>query len=430
VAATTNRLIAAVRGCCLSIPDKRQGRNAIYAMADFGMAAFSAFFMQSPSFLAHQRHLAAGQGRSNCQTLFAMDRIPCDNQIRAMLDPVEPEQFHPAFAAALAELQRSGAIDQLRVLGGHLLIALDGSEYYCSTELHCPNCSTRKRSNGAVEYHHALLAATLVCPGHNRAVPLEPEFIVPQDGQDKQDCESRAMRRWLTAHGARYARLKPVYLGDDLYSRQPTCQAVLDAGAHFIFVCKPASHQTIEEYRTGVALEELTTRVKLRGKWGRHRYRWLSGVPLRDGDDALKVNWFMIEILDPAGKVTYRNSFITDFPVGRDAVAELAACGRARWKVENEAFNTLKTKGYHLEHNFGHGQQNLSTVLATLNLLAFACHTVCELAGQAWQAAMRATATRQGFFQHLRAITTYLLFPSWDHLLATLAFTRPPPLGP
>jgi hypothetical protein len=43
----------------------------------------------------------------------------------------------------------------------------------------------------------------------------------------------------------------------------------------------------------------------------------------------------MIEILDPAGKVTYRNSFITDFPVGRDAVAELAACGRARWKVES-----------------------------------------------------------------------------------------------
>jgi hypothetical protein len=116
---------------------------------------------------------------------------------------------------------------QLRVLSGHLLIALDGSEYYGSTELHCPNCSTRKRGKGEVEYHHSLLAATLVCPGHNHAVPLEPEFIVPQDGHEKQDCESRAMRRWLAAHGARYARLKPVYLGDDLYSRQPTCQAVL-----------------------------------------------------------------------------------------------------------------------------------------------------------------------------------------------------------
>lgn len=428
--AVADRLIAAVRRCCLSIPDKRQGQNTTYDMADFGMAAFSAFFMQSPSFLAHQRHLSAGQGRSNCQTLFAMDRIPGDSQIRAMLDPVEPAQFHPAFADALAELEQTGVIDKLRVLNGHVLIALDGSEYYCSTKHHCVNCSTRKRSNGEVEYHHSLLAATLVCPGHNSAVPLEPEFIIPQDGHDKQDCESRAMRRWLVAHAARYARLRPVYLGDDLFSRQPTCQAVLDAVAHFIFVCKPTSHQTIEEYRAGIVLEELIKRAKVRGKWGTHRYRWLSDVPLRDGDNALTVNWFMIEILDPAGKVTYRNSFITDLPVGPDNVADLAAGGRARWKVENEAFNTLKTKGYHLEHNFGHGQQNLSTVLATLNLLAFACHTVCQLVGQAWQAAMRAAGTRQGFFQRLRAITTYLLFPSWDHLLATLAFARPPPLGP
>jgi hypothetical protein len=106
-------------------------------------------------------------------------------QIRAMPDPVEPGQFGPAFAAALGELEQSGAIDQLRVLDGHVLIALDGSEYYCSTELHCPNCSTRKRTNGTMEYHH-VLAGTLVCPGHNQAVPLEPEFIVPQDGHEKQ----------------------------------------------------------------------------------------------------------------------------------------------------------------------------------------------------------------------------------------------------
>jgi len=144
----------------------------------------------------------------------------------------------------------------------------------------------------------------------------------------------------------------------------------------------------------------------------------------------MTVNWLMIEITNAAGAVTYRNSFITDLPVGRDSVVELAACGRARWKIENEAFNTLKTKGYNLEHNFGHGKQHLAAVLATLNLLAFACHTVCELAEQTWQAAMRTTGTRQGFFQHLRTITSYLVFPSWDHLLETLAFIRPLPLGP
>ncbi|MGH7121667.1 MAG: ISNCY-like element ISAtsp9 family transposase, partial [Acetobacteraceae bacterium] len=130
---------------------------------------------------------------------------------------------------------------------------------------------------------------------------MEPEFIVPQDGHEKHDCESRAMQRWLAAHDACCARLRPVYLGDDLYWRQPTCQPVLDAAAHFIFVCKPASHPTIEECRTGIELAELTTRAKLRGTSGRHRYRWLSDVPLRDGDDVPKVNRFAIEILDPAG---------------------------------------------------------------------------------------------------------------------------------
>jgi hypothetical protein len=97
-----------------------------------------------------------------------------------------------------------------------------------------------RAGTGQTEYLHSLLAATLVAPGHSRVVPLESEFVVPQDGHDKQDCESRAARRWLAAHGARYAPLEPVYLGDDLFARQPLCQAVQQAGGHFLFVCKPA----------------------------------------------------------------------------------------------------------------------------------------------------------------------------------------------
>ena len=92
-------------------------------------------------------------------------------------------------------------------------------------------------------------------------------------------------------------------------------------------------------------------------------------MPLRDGRDALTVNWLEIEVRNPAGQVTYRNSFFTDLPVDRDTVAELAACGRARWKIENETFNVLKISRYHLEHSFGHSKQNLPALLVTLNLL-------------------------------------------------------------
>ena len=399
-------------------------------MADFALAAFAPFFMQSPSFLAHQRHLKTGQGRSNCETLFGIRNIPGESQIRAKLDPIEPSIFHPMFADILAELEQSGGLKEMRCLDDRLRIAFDGTEYHVSDKIHCPNCSHRKRGKSGTEYFHAMLAATIVAPGHNRAVPLEPEFITPQDGRGKQDCESRAVRRWLAAHGARHARLRPVYLGDDLFSRQPICEAVLESGGHFLFVCKPDSHKAIEDFRTGLVLDTLTRRVRRAKKWVTHKYQWLTGVPLRGDEKAITVNWLMIEILNDAGDAAYRNSFITDLDVTADNVADLAAGGRARWKIENETFNVLKTKGYNLEHNFGHGKQNLSAVLAILNLLAFACHTVCDLGGRAWRAARREHVTRQGFFQSLRTITTYLVFPCWDDLLETMAFTRPPPRGP
>jgi hypothetical protein len=184
-----------------------------------------------------------------------------------------------------------------------------------------------KRSGGTIEYFHTLMAAMLVAPGHSRVVPLEPEFVVPQDGHDKQDCET--------------------------------------------------------------------------------------------------VNWLMIEIRNPAGEVTYRNSFVTDLPADRDTVVELTACGRARWKIENESFNSLKTKD-----NFGHGKQHLSAVRAILNLLAFAFHTVAELTHDLWLQAINKAGARRRFFEHLRSIRVYLVFPSWQNLLTTLAFAHPPSQPP
>lgn len=425
-----SRLLGSLRECSASLPDKRRGANTQYTMADIGLAAFSVFFTQSPSFLAHQRQLEQGQGRSNCQTLFGMTAIPCDNHIRAMLDPVAPAALFPVFGTAICELERSGGLAEFRRLGDHVLIAFDGTEYFRSAKLHCPRCSSRTRGGGKKDYFHALLAATVVAPGHSRVVPLEPEFIVPQDGHDKQDCESRAVRRWLSAHAPRYARLHPVYLGDDLYSCQPICQAVREVGGHFLFVCKPDSHPTLQEYLAGIDLPVHEQRIKRGRQRFVYRYRWLCDLPLRDGADALNVNWLSIEIVNPAGEITYRNSFITDLSVDRTNVAALADCGRARWKIENESFNTLKTKGYHLEHNFGHGKDSLSAVLATLNLLAFAFHTICDLAEHLWRRAVHAQGRRTRFFEALRSLTVFWVFPSWDDLIATLAFAKPPPVPP
>jgi len=417
-------LIRALREACAGLFDRRMGKNVHYSMIDIGMAAFAVFFMQSPSFLAHQRRLeeGSGRGRSNCHTLFEMERIPCDNHIRATLDPVDPKSFFPVFHTAFKALEEGGGLKDFRRLNGRVLIAFDGTEYFRSEAISCTNCSTRERKGGKVEYFHTLLSATLVAPGHNRVVPLPPEFVAPQDGSEKQDCENRAARRWLKAHGAHYAKLDPIYLGDDLYSRQPICEDVLASGGHFLFVCKPTSHKTLYEWLAGVEVPQRVVARK-RGKTRvTHTYRWMEGVPLRDGDDAMTANWLEIAIADAKGNVTYRNSFITDLPVNAENVADLAAAGRARWKIENETFNVLKTKGYNLEHNFGHGKENLAAVLATLNLLAFTFHTVAELTEELWHKALQTAGTRIGFFSKMREVVALLVVSSWQDLFEILTF--------
>ena len=427
---TLEHLISDLRGVCADLPDRRQDpqTGCTYTMADIGLSAFSLFFMGSPSFLAHQRILAQGHGRSNCETLFGMRAIPSDNYIRLMLDGASPAAFDGLFFNALERVADTGALAPFQRLGGRVLVPLDGTEHFCSRKIKCEQCSHRRRSDGGTEHFHAFLGASLVAPGHKQVLPLPPEFIAPQDGAEKQDCERNAAKRWLGKHGAALARYRPIYLGDDLFACQPIITAIRDAGGSFILTCKPSSHPTIAEYISGAELQEHRQTIVERGKRATHIYRWLTGVPLRGTQDALDVNWFSVEIRNASGKKTYANSFVTDLPVTAETVAELAACGRARWKIENETFNVLKTDGYNLEHNFGHGKKTLASVLVTLNLLAFAYHTVSELCVLAWQNARTTWVARYHFFEQLRGITAYIVFADWDDLLQTIANpkARPP----
>jgi hypothetical protein len=421
-----DQLLSGLKDVCAAFPDKRKSAG-VYSMADIGLSAFSLFFMQSESFLSYQRALEEGRKTSNCQTLFGMAQIPTDNHIRAMLDPVHPSHLQPAFDAVIAALQEHGAMDEFQRLGGRTLIALDGTEYFCSQKLGCAHCQTRKRANGKVESYHSMLAATIVAPGHAMVVPLMPEFIVKPDGAEKQDCERNAAKRWLAAHAERMAPLRPVYLGDDLFACQPLCEQVLASGGDFLFTAKPDSHKTLYDFMNGADLDELTLRRKDGRKTLTLQYRWFTGAPLRESKDALAVNWIGMTITDASGKVSYTNAFVTSLPVTRQTVAEIANCARARWKIENESFNVLKNNGYHLEHNFGHGKENLAMMFAAMNLLAFAFHTACDLTEDLWIKARLAKRARRRLFEHIRTITAYLVFPDWKTLMQTLIDSKPPP---
>jgi hypothetical protein len=417
-----NRWRDHLREAMAKLPDQRRGTNKSYAMEDFGLSAFAVFFTQSPSFLACQKAMREARGCDNAQSLFGISRIPTDNQIRQMLDPVPPEALHPLFDRVLDALRDEGLLKDFHGVHQSTLIALDGTGYRSSAKVHGPCCSHLTPEKGPRIYFHTALTPVLVAPARPEVFALRPEYITPQDGHEKQDCEIAAAKRWLQANFERYRRHGPVtLLGDDLYAHQPFCRQVLLHDGHFLFTAKPSSHlalyRWIERLEPGPDLRSLRERVRHKAETHTHTYRWANAVPLAEGVDALKVNWLELHVTNAQGETVYHNAWITDWKIDETHVASLAASARARWKIENENNNTLKTKGYHLEHNFGHGKKHLAAILTSLNLLAFLVHTALGWLDEPYRVLRARLSSRRTFFEHVRALTLYIHFPDWSGLL-------------
>jgi hypothetical protein len=404
------------------LPDYRKGSNTQYSIQDAALGAFGIFFMQSPSFLEYQRHLQQTKGQNNACTLFGVERIPCDNQIRNLLDPIMPSALDRVFLEVFEGLEQHGTLANFRGLKDQLLIALDGTQYFSSKTLHCQNCLRRHTSKGQTLYYHTAITPVIVCPGRSEVIALPPEYILPQDGHDKQDCERVASKRWIVQHARSFAPYGVTLLGDDLYSNQPLCKLVLQHDLNFIFVSKPDSHATLYErlafWQASDGIKEGESR-----HWnGRFteitRLRYINNVFLRGGRGALPVNWFEMTVVNSkTGEQLYHNSFVTNHRLSAENVAQVALTGRGRWKVENENNNVLKTKGYHIEHNFGHGKQYLSAFMLSLNLLAFLAHTALGWCDDRYALLRQTLVRRQTFFDDIRALTRYMVFESWPHLL-------------
>lgn len=362
------------------------------------------------------------QGRNNANSLFGVHKIPTDAQIRNILDEIPPEAVFPLISKLGDALHERGHLNKFIGINNNLLIALDGTDSFSSQSISCPCCSETKLKNGSTLYRHIAVTPVLVAPGQANVIALPPEFVQPQDGHDKQDCELAASGRWLTKWSEHYnAWGRITYLGDDIYCHQPHCERVLASKADFIFTCKPDSHTELYEWvddftRNGHTKTVIQTR-KVGKKHFTDTYRYANQVPLRNSDDALMVNWFELVTTSAEGKIVYRCAWATSHLVSDDNVAELVTAGRARWKIENENNNTLKTKGYHFEHNFGHGKKHLSNLLTTLILLAFLFHTVLDYTDQRYQTVRSLLPSRRTFFEHQRALLQYLPFDGWNHLM-------------
>lgn len=421
---TLPQMIASLAEAVSRFPDKRTGKNTQYTLADAALGAFSVFFTQSPSFLAHQREMQKSLGVDNAHSLFEMIDLPTDNHIRDLLDEVPPEKVFPVFEVILKQLAEDNILDQFRVEIGKgqndLLIALDGTEYFSSTSVHCSRCSQKEYKEVEITYSHGFITPAIVSPNLPNVIPLTPEYITPQDGDTKQDFEVKAAKRWLKSYGRRFSSLGATILGDDLYAHEPLCREMLSAGFNFLLVCKPDSHQAVYEWIKGITQE-----IQVKSWNGKYHeavtYRFASSVPIREAkgkkDNPLLVNFVEVEVKnEETGKVIYHNAFITNIETTPENVEYLVMAGRARWKIENENINTLKTKGYHLEHNYGHGKKYLSQLLAAYALLAYLIHTVMDLTDNLYQALRVKLGSRENFFNAIKQLTTFMYFRSWEHL--------------
>lgn len=403
------------------LTDKRTGQNVQYEVNDAAQAAFAIFFMQSASFLAGQRHLRQAKGKSNAETVFKMKRIPTDTHIRNLLDPVSPREMSDEFRFLLAQLADSGYLSQWHVLDRRLAFSLDGVYYFSSKKISCSKCQRHAHEEGTV-YLHSVITPVIVAPEQPHVLPYVPEFIIPQDGTEKQDCEINAAKRWVQQEADVLRQHCAILLGDDLYSRQPLCEMVLNQGCDFIFVCHRDSHPALYAIVDAVANLGRIATFSQRHWNGRHgetwTYRFINDVPLRAAEDALSVNWCDLRVThEETGEILYRNEWITSLVLEEENTPEVAACGRARWKSENENNNVLKNHGYHINHNFGHGQEHLSTTLLTLNLLAFLLHTIAQVADLIYQQVRRALGARRTFFNDVEALMRYLIFSDWKSVL-------------
>ena len=403
------------------IVDNRQAGKIDYSLHDCLMSALAMMFFQDPSLLSFQRRMQEAMQCNNLKTMFAIGSIPKDTPLRETLDALDSCGIAPAFDLLFHQLQRGKQLQAYRLFN-YYLIALDGSQYFTSEKIHCPGCLTyNTKGKGPTRYAHQILQAVMLHPSMRQVMPLFPEPVTNSDGNQKQDCEINAAKRLLPKIRAAHPKLSMIITADGLYSKQPFIDALKAARMSFILVAKPTDHKVLFQWVDDLDKLGQAGHLKLTDDKGRHHlYRWVNQVPLNDSRDADPVNFFEYWLSDNQ-KVTYHNSWVTDLAVDRENVVELVKGGRARWKIENETFNTLKNQGYHVEHNFGHGTRNLSVNFFILNLLAFFIHQILQLCDNGYQYCRSKFSSRMEYWNNLRAAIRIMLFRDYEHLLRNVA---------
>jgi len=400
------------------IADHRAAELVQISLADTLMSAFAMFSLKDPSLLAFdERRKTDG----NLKRVYGLEEVPCDTQMRTTLDEVEPSAVKPTFKDVFRELQRGKELEKFVFMEGCYLLSLDGTGYFSSKKIHCDACLEKvNKKTGEVTYYHQMLGAAIVHPDLKEVIPLAPELIIKQDGETKNDCERNAAKRFFAQLRKDHPHLPLIVTEDALSSNAPHVRELEKHNLHYILGVKEGDHPFLFEHVAAAQQAGQTTELEVHGVGVKHRFRFLNQVPLNKSNQDLLVNF--VEYWEITKKGTQHFCWITDFTVTPSNVFQIMRGGRARWKIENETFNTLKNQGYHFEHNFGHGKKNLSVVFALLMMLAFLVDQAQQLACRLFQAVLNKEGSRRSLWDHVRALFYSLEFDSMESIYKALLY--------
>jgi hypothetical protein len=267
-----------------------------------------------------------------------------------------------------------------------------------------------------------MLGAAIIHPDMREVVPLMPEPIVQQDGTEKNDGERNAAKRFIAKLRQDHPHLKCIVTEDSLSSNAPHIETLHDYGCHYILGVKEGGHASLFKQ---VQAAEHAGRLTYYERHDRaagvvHRFRFVNDVPLNASRADVRVNY--IEYWEIGPDQVQHFSWVTDLRGSTRNVYQLMRGGRARWKIENETFNTLKNQGYNFEHNYGHGAQHLSVVFATMMLLAFLVDQVQQLCCALFRAVWAKLGSKRLLWERMRALLYDYRLESMRELLEALLY--------
>src|SRR3990167_4285063 len=392
------------------IIDPLQTNRPRVILRDCLMSGLAMFLLKYPSLLSFNNAQEEENICDNLKTLYELESVPSDTYLRERLDVINPATLRPAFKSIFAMLQRGKALEPYHYLDGYLL-SIDGTGLFSSHEIHCDQCNIKNHNNGTKTYYHQMLSAVLLHPDKKEVIPLAPEPILKTDGDTKNDCERNAAKRLLEDIKREHPHMKFIVVEDGLASNAPHITLLKWLDMHFILGAKPKDHTFLFDW---ISKSKCTYHEEVDSMGTKHIYKFVNQVPLNESNFDTNVNF--IEYWEEKGNGDKQHfSWVTDITITKKNCHAIMKGGRARWKIENETFNTLKNQGYHFEHNFGHGNQYLCTVFANLMMLAFLIDQVQQLCCSFFQSALKFQKRKVRLWERMRECFRTYIFKRWEY---------------